>query len=111
MPRMNAVMERWLRTCRRALLDRTLICNQRHLLHALREYEIFYNTHRPHQGINNARPLAPLPEPITNPNRLALYGAKTGARLVSNRPFERCSTPAQGPQGELTNRPPVHTTI
>ncbi|WP_231648534.1 integrase core domain-containing protein [Saccharothrix sp. NRRL B-16348] len=50
-PRMNAIMERWIRSCRRELLDRTLIWNQRHLLHALREYEHFYNTHRPHQGI------------------------------------------------------------
>ena len=71
MPRMNAVMERWVRTCRRELLDRTLIWNQHHLLHALREYEAFYNTHRPHQGIDNARPLAPLPEPITDPHRIA----------------------------------------
>jgi hypothetical protein len=30
-PRMNAIMERWVRTCRRELLDRTLIWNQRHL--------------------------------------------------------------------------------
>jgi hypothetical protein len=37
MPGMNAAMERWLRTCRRELLDRTLIWNQQHLLHALRE--------------------------------------------------------------------------
>jgi hypothetical protein len=43
MPRMNAIMERWVRTCRRELLDRTLILNQRHLLHALREYEDFYS--------------------------------------------------------------------
>jgi putative transposase len=71
MPRMNAVMERWVRTCRRELLDRTLIFNQRRLLHALREYEVFYNEHRPHQGIANARPLAPLPAPITDPRRLA----------------------------------------
>lgn len=70
-PRMNAVMERWVRTCRREPLDRTLIFNQQHLLHALREYEVFYNTHRPHQGITNARPLVPLPEPITDPDRLA----------------------------------------
>jgi transposase InsO family protein len=70
MPRMNAIMERWVRTCRRELLDRTLILNQRHLLHALYEYENFYNEHRPHQGIANARPLAPLPEPITDPDRL-----------------------------------------
>ena len=63
MPRMNAVMERWVLTCRRELLDRTLIWNQRHLLHALREFEQFYNCHRPHQGIANARPLQALPPP------------------------------------------------
>jgi transposase InsO family protein len=64
MPRMNAVMERWVQTCRRELLDRTLIWNQAHLLHALREFERFYNSHRPHQGIANARPLRALPTPI-----------------------------------------------
>jgi putative transposase len=32
MPRMNAVMERWVQTCRHELLDRTLIWNQTHLL-------------------------------------------------------------------------------
>ncbi|WP_123606248.1 integrase [Micromonospora sp. Llam0] len=53
-----------------AVLDQTLILHQRHLLHALREYEVLYNEHRPHQGIANARPLAPLPEPITDPDRL-----------------------------------------
>ena len=68
---MNAIIERWVRTCRRELLDRTLIWNQRQLRHALREFETFYNEHRPHQGIANARPLEPLPEPITDPDRLA----------------------------------------
>jgi putative transposase len=47
-PRMNSVMERWIQTCRRELLDRTLIWDQRHLLHALREFELYYNGHRPH---------------------------------------------------------------
>jgi putative transposase len=75
MPRMNAVMERWVQTCRRELLDRTLIWNQRHLLHALREFEQFYNSHRPHQGIANARPLHALPSPI--PER----GAATGLHV------------------------------
>jgi putative transposase len=57
MPRMNSIMERWVQTCRRELLDRTLIWNQsHHLLHALRQFEHFYNGHRPHQGIANARP-------------------------------------------------------
>lgn len=63
---MNAIMERWIRSCRRELLDRTLIWNQPHLPHTLREYEHFYNTHRPHQGIANARPLQPLPQPTTD---------------------------------------------
>ena len=65
MPRMNSIMERWIQTCRRELLDRTLVWNQAHLLHALHEYEAFYNAHRPHRGISNARPLTPLPDPLT----------------------------------------------
>jgi transposase InsO family protein len=80
-PRMNAVMERWVRTCRRELLDRTLIWNQRHLLHTLREYETFYNAHRPHQGMANARPLAPLPAPITEPDQLAQLRIRRRDRL------------------------------
>jgi putative transposase len=81
MPRMNAIIERWVRTCRHELLDRTLIWNQRHLQYALREYETFYNEHRPHQGIANSRPLTPLPEPITDPNRLARLTIRRRDRL------------------------------
>jgi hypothetical protein len=40
-PRMNAIMQRRVRTGRHELLDRTLIPNHRHLLHALRQYEMF----------------------------------------------------------------------
>jgi len=69
MPRMNALMERWVQTCRRELLDRTLIWNQHHLLRALREFEDFYNTHRPHRSLNRA-PLRPAPEPLTEPSQL-----------------------------------------
>lgn len=36
-PRMNSFMERWIQTYQRELLDRTLVWNQSHLLHALRE--------------------------------------------------------------------------
>jgi hypothetical protein len=36
-------MERWIGSCRRELLDRTLVWNQRHLMTVLREYEDFYN--------------------------------------------------------------------
>ncbi|MEU8690439.1 integrase core domain-containing protein [Streptomyces sp. NPDC048665] len=81
MPRMNSVVERWVQTCRRELLDRTLIWDQRHLLHALREFERFYNGHRPHQGISNARPLQPLPEPITDPVQMARLDIRRRDRL------------------------------
>jgi hypothetical protein len=70
-PRMNAIMERWVRACRTELLDRTLIVNQAHLLHALREYEAFYNEHRTHRALHAAAPLRPLPQPITAPDTLA----------------------------------------
>jgi transposase InsO family protein len=65
MPRMNAVMERWVGTCRRELLNRMLIWNQAHLLHALREFETHYNLHRPHRALEQEASLRPAPEPIT----------------------------------------------
>ncbi|MFG2524429.1 integrase core domain-containing protein [Streptomyces sp. NPDC048527] len=81
MPRMNSIMERWVQTCRRELLDRMSIWDQRHLLHALREFEMFYNEHRPHQGLANARPLHPLPAPIEDPDRIAYLDIRRRARL------------------------------
>jgi hypothetical protein len=69
MPRMNTITERWIRSCRTELLDRTQIRDHAHLLHALREYEAFSNAHRPHRTLAGAAPLRPLPEPITEPDR------------------------------------------
>jgi putative transposase len=63
-PRMNSIMERWIGSCRRELLDRTLVWNQRHLMTVLREYEDFYNTHRPHRALKRAAPLRPLPDEV-----------------------------------------------
>lgn len=68
-------------TCRRELLDRTLVWNQRHVLHALREFEIFCNRHRLHQGIANARPCAPLPPPIADPDQIARLDVRRRQRL------------------------------
>ena len=81
MPRMNSIMERWVQTCRHELLDRTLIWNQRHLLHALREFEHFYNEHRPHRTLRAAAPLRPLPEPIADPERIAHLDVRRRDRL------------------------------
>jgi transposase InsO family protein len=80
-PRMNAIMERWVRSCRAELLDRTLIVNQAHLLHALREYETFYNEHRPHRTLKGAAPLRPLPQPITEPDQLDRLDIRRRDRL------------------------------
>jgi transposase InsO family protein len=65
-PRMNSIMERWIGSCRRELLDRTLVWNQRHLMTVLREYEDFYNTHRPHRTLNQAAPLRPLTDGVSD---------------------------------------------
>jgi transposase InsO family protein len=65
-PRMNAIMERWVGSVRRELLDRTLIWNQEHLRRVLREYEVHHNTHRPHMGLSAAAPLKPLPPNVVD---------------------------------------------
>ncbi|GAA1010917.1 hypothetical protein Aple_066540 [Acrocarpospora pleiomorpha] len=81
MPRMNAVMERWVQSCRRELLDRCLLWNERHLRHALCEYEQFYNRHRAHQALLQAAPLRPVPEPIIDPERIANLTIRRRDRL------------------------------
>jgi putative transposase len=63
-PRMNAIMERWFRSLRAELTDRALIWNIPHLLRLLREYEAFYNTHRPHRTLGQGAPLRPLPDNV-----------------------------------------------
>ncbi|MCW2897818.1 MAG: integrase [Streptosporangiaceae bacterium] len=84
-PRMNSITERWIQTCRHELLDRTLIWNQTHLLHALREFESYYNQHRHHRTLNSA-PLRPAPEPITRPDRLNQLDIRRRDRLGRHPP-------------------------
>jgi transposase len=64
-PRANAIMERWIGSLRRELLDRMLILNARHLRQVLTEYENHFNTHRPHRSLGQAAPLRALPQPNT----------------------------------------------
>ena len=59
-------MERWVGGCRRELLDRTLIWNQRHLLQILRTYEVHHNAHRPPRSLLQAAPLKSLPAPVVD---------------------------------------------
>ena len=80
-PRMNSIMERWIGSCRRELLDRTLIWNQRHLMTVLREYADFYNTPAPH------------PEPGRAASPAARWHRQSGLfpRLAA-RPRLRCDS-------------------
>jgi putative transposase len=55
-PQANAFAERWVRTLRHELLDRTIIWNERQLRQLLNEYIDHYNTHRPHRGIQQRAP-------------------------------------------------------
>jgi transposase InsO family protein len=65
-PRMNPIMERWICKSRCELLDRTLSWNKRHLMTILREYEDFYNTHRPHRALKQAAALRPKPDGVAD---------------------------------------------
>jgi putative transposase len=64
-PRVNSITERRIGSCRRELLDRTLVWNLRHLVTVLREYEDFCNSRRPHRALDQAAPLRPLPDGVT----------------------------------------------
>jgi transposase len=81
MPRMNSIMERWVQSCRRELLDRCLLWNGHHLRHALREYELFYNRHRAHQALGQAAPQRTVPDPITDPERIVDLSIRRRDRL------------------------------
>jgi transposase InsO family protein len=55
-PRANAFAERWVRTLRHELLDRTIIWNQRQLRALIVEYIDHYNRHRPHRSLDQRAP-------------------------------------------------------
>jgi putative transposase len=60
-PNANAYAERWVRTVREECLDKIIILNETHLRRVMREYNEYYNTARPHQGIQQQ---LPAPKPV-----------------------------------------------
>jgi hypothetical protein len=84
MPRMNAITKRWVRACRHELLDRMLIWNHTHPLHALHKFETHYNEHRAHRTLHQAAPLRPTPEPITEQAQIIDLDVRRSDRLGGN---------------------------
>lgn len=58
-PVANSFAERWIRSLRRELLDRTLVWNQRQLHRLITDYIDHYNQHRPHRSLEQRPPAAP----------------------------------------------------
>jgi transposase InsO family protein len=55
-PRQNATCERFLGSVRRECLDQLLVLGEAHLRRVLREYVAYFNTMRPHQGLQQRIP-------------------------------------------------------
>lgn len=68
-PNANAYAERWIRSAREESLDKLLIINQAHLRRVMREYITFFNTARPHQGIEQQIPVSKITHENTGPVR------------------------------------------
>ena len=58
-PNANAYAERWVRSVREECLDKLIIVNEAHLKQVMREYVDYYDTARPHQGIQQRIPIPP----------------------------------------------------
>ena len=66
-PQANAFAERWVRTIRHELLDRTLIWNQRQLNRLLDDFIEHYNEHRPHRSLDQRAPNDEADKPAIEP--------------------------------------------
>jgi transposase InsO family protein len=82
-PRMNAIMERWVGSVRRELLNRTLIWNHEHLRQILHDYELHHNTHRPHMSLSSAAPLKPLPPNVTDLDTLRVRRTRRASGVIN----------------------------
>ncbi len=67
-PGANAICERFIGSVRRECLDWQFIWNELHLHRVLRAYVEYFNTMRPHQGLNQRLPImsSPILEPPVN---------------------------------------------
>jgi transposase InsO family protein len=76
-PRANAVCERFIGSLRRECLDFLLILSERHLLHQLEAYVLYFNQARPHQGLAQR-----IPVPAMATDSTALAGEVVGMPVL-----------------------------
>jgi transposase InsO family protein len=55
-PRANGICERYMGSMRRECFDHTLILQGKHLQRVVKEYTVYFNQERPHQGIGQRIP-------------------------------------------------------
>ncbi|XHR30496.1 MAG: integrase core domain-containing protein [Chthoniobacteraceae bacterium] len=65
-PNLNAYAERFVQSIKRECLSQFVVFGERHLEYLIREYETYYNTVRPHQGLEN-KPIGVLLMPPPSP--------------------------------------------
>ncbi len=71
-PNANAYAERVIRSIREECLDMLLIINQTHLHYVMHEYTEFFNTARPHQGLDQQ-----IPVPMMTHKSIGPVGCRT----------------------------------
>ena len=76
-PNANAFAERWVRTVREECLDKLIIINQQHLRQVMVEYTSYYNTSRPHQGIDQRIPV-PQNTPVVDSGSIVCHDVLGG---------------------------------
>jgi transposase InsO family protein len=78
-PRMNSVVERFLRSVRRECTDQVIVLGERHLRCVLNEYaRVYFNTLRPHQGIQQRIPRARSSQPSNSTGNVVAFPVLNG---------------------------------
>jgi hypothetical protein len=94
-PNANAYAEQWIRSAREECLDKLLIINQAHLRRVMREYMAFFNTARPHQGLEQQIPVPKMT------HETLVQCAVAPCRVVSST--TATATPPEGKNRYCTN--------
>ncbi|MGY0063433.1 integrase core domain-containing protein [Streptomyces sp. LZ34] len=90
-PRMNAIAEHWIGSCRREATDHILITGERHLHLVIGEYAEHYDRHRPHRSLGQRAPdrLTDPEPPIARDNTRSVDAIDSAASSTNTRRSHR----------------------